>query len=105
MSIDPANVEEKFNITVSNSMGGNYKVMFINPLYDPSNKNSVQMWTSENIADNDDAWRVRRRIVGFFSSIWGSNISVEKTFYTVDDVETTSAAEADKIVYTVTLLR
>ena len=86
-------------------MGGNYKVMFINPKYDPSDRRSVQMWTSENIADNDDAWRVRRRIVGFFSSIWGSNISVVKTLYNVDDVETSSAAEADKIVYTVTLLR
>ena len=40
LSIDPENVQEKFNLTVLEPMGGSYKVMFINPNYDPTDNNS-----------------------------------------------------------------
>ena len=33
-------------------MGGAYKVMFINPKYDPNNKNSIQQWVTDPITDN-----------------------------------------------------
>ena len=105
LSIEPDNVPEKFNITVLNPVGGKYTIKFINPLYDPSNKRSVQIWTSGTITDNGSSWHVRQHIVRYFSSIFGTNISVTKTKYDADDAVTTSNSEMVKIVYTVELLK
>ena len=41
LSIDPENVEEKYNITVTGANGSQYKINFINPQYDPTNSRSV----------------------------------------------------------------
>ena len=105
LSIDPANVAEKFNITVLNPVGGKFTIKFINPLYDPTNKRSVQIWTSDTITDNGSIWHVRSKIVRYFSSIFGTNISVLRTLYDANDAETTSNNEMVKIVYTVEMLR
>jgi hypothetical protein len=105
LSIDPENVEEKYRITVTNPVGNTFKVMFINPNYDPDNKNSVQQWTSDAISDNDSASTMRRRIVNYYYSIWGSNVSVERIDYDADDIETDDDSLVVKRVYTVTVLR
>lgn len=55
LSIDPTNVPEKFRITVAGATGEDFKVNFINPLYDPTNKRSVQVWTSRTISDGASA--------------------------------------------------
>ena len=49
LSIDPDNTQEKFNITVVGSMGGNFVIKFFNPKWDPNNKNSVNIWTSDKL--------------------------------------------------------
>ena len=105
MSIDPENVEEQYRITVTNPVGNTFKAMFINPNYDPDNKNSVQQWTSDAISDNDSASTMRRRIVNYYYSIWGSNVSVERIDYDADDIETDDDSLVVKRVYTVTVLR
>jgi len=65
-------------------MGGEFQVMFVNPLYDSSDSNSIRSWTSGKIKDNEtNRWVVRQQIVGFFSKVWGSNIEVN--VYTTND--------------------
>ena len=105
LSIDPENVAEKFRITVTNAVGNNYKVMFVNPNYDPDNSNSIQMWTSDEISDNDGAGTVRQRIVRYFYNVWSSNVSVERVDYDADDVETEDSSLTVTSIYTVTLLK
>lgn len=105
LSIDPENTEEKFTITVTGANGSGYFVKFINPNHDPNNKRSIQIWTSDKISDGDSAATLRRRIVRYYYSIWGSNLSVEKTSYDASDVETTDSALTVKSIYTVTVLR
>jgi len=105
LSIDPENTEEKFTITVTGANGSDYFVKFINPNYDPNDRRSIQIWTSDKIGDGDSASRVRQRIVRYYYTIWGSNISVEKTSYDASDVETTDSALTVKSIYTVTVLR
>lgn len=57
------------------------------------------------ITDTGNIWHYRQHIVGFFSSIWGSNVAVEQTRFDADDVETTDASLTVKSIYTVTLIR
>ena len=64
------------------------------------------MYTTNAISDNDSASRVRARIVNpYYWTIWGSNISVEKTDFDADDAETTDADLVVKSIYTVTVLK
>jgi len=86
-------------------MGGTYKIMFVNPLYDPTNKKSVQIYTTGLIKDNDNTNRVRSYIVKYYYAVWGSNVAVTSTNYDADDIETTVSADVVKTVYTVTVLR
>ena len=79
--------------------------MFVNPKYDPSNWRSFATWTSDPISDTSDSWTVRRRIVGYYWNVWGSNISVEKVDYDADDIETSDSSLRVKSVYTITVLR
>ena len=80
-------------------------MMFVNPKYNPDNRNSFATWTSDAISDTADSWTVRRRIIGYYWNIWGSNLSVDKVDYDADDVETTDSSLRVKSVYTVTVLR
>ena len=48
---------------------------------------------------------MRSRIVNYFYSVWGSNVSVEKIDYDADDIETSDSSLTVKTVYTVTVLR
>ena len=105
LSIDPENTEEKFEITVNGAVGNTYQVKFINPKHDPTNRRSILMHDSGVIVDTDAAWRVRRQIVNYFYSIWGSNVEVVKVSYDADDIETTDSSLVVKTVYTVTVLR
>ena len=65
----------------------------------------MQIWTSGRLTDNMGRWEFRRQIVGYYWSIWGSNIAVERTFYDADGVVTTSSSQAATVVYTVTVLK
>jgi len=103
LSIDPENTEEKYRITILNPDGSNYKVTYVNPLYDPNNRRSFQTWTSDVFSDQADTGTVRRRLVGYYWSVWGSNLSVEKTNYDADDIETTDSDAVVKTIYTVTV--
>jgi len=62
-------------------------------------------WKSEEIFDDCSAWDLRNRINGYFSSLWGSDITVVKVDYDAMDVETADPALVVKSVYTVTLLK
>ena len=80
-------------------------MQFINPKYDPNNKNSFVQWTSDNFKDDAGTGTVRQRLIGYFRTIWGSNISVTRTYYDADDVETTDSSASVKHVYKVKLNR
>ena len=62
-------------------------------------------WKTEEIEDDCSASTLRERIKGYFSSRWGSDITVVKVDYDDMDVETTDSALVVKSVYTVTLLK
>jgi len=54
---------ERFNITIVGNSGGNFKIVFTNPLYDPQVTGSFRTWTSSLFADNEtSASRVRNAI-------------------------------------------
>ena len=103
LSIDPENTFEEFTITISGAVGKNFKVMFINPLYNPDDKDDSPQWTSENISDETSEATLRSRIEGYFSRYWGSAINVVKVDYDSDDLETSDSASVVQSVYTVTL--
>lgn len=105
MSIDPENVQEQFRITVTNPVGNQFKVMFVNPNYDPDDNNDFPTWTSDVIDDNDSSSTMRHRIVNYFYSVWGSNVSIERIDYDADDIETSDSSLTVKRIYTVTVLR
>lgn len=96
---------EKFNITVEGQNGSKFRLKFLNPKYDPNNRNSVQLWGTGVITDTGSIWHYRQQMVSFFSRIWGTNISIEQTRFDADDLETDDADLTVKSVYTVTLLR
>lgn len=79
--------------------------MFINPLYNPDDWRSFQSWTTDAIADNASSGTVRARLVGYYWRVWGCNLSVEKTQYDADDIETTDSDAAVKTIYTVTVTK
>ena len=104
ISADPDNNFEEFEIRVSGATGtGNYKVMFINPLYNPDDDDSSPNWVSDEISDDASASTVDSRLSGYFNSIWGSAIDVVRTDYDVDGIETTDSASVASSIYTVTL--
>ena len=105
MSIDPENVQEQFRITVTNPVGNQFKVMFVNPTYNPDDNSDFPTWTSDAIDDDDSSGTMRSRIVNYFYSVWGSNVSVEKIDYDADDIETSDTSLTVKRIYTVTVLR
>ena len=105
MSIDPENVQEQFRITVTNPVGNQFKVLFVNPNYDPDDNSDFPTWTSDAIDDDDSSGTMRSRIVNYFYSVWGSNVSVEKIDYDADDIETSDTSLTVKRIYTVTVLR
>ena len=105
MSIDPENVQEQFRITVTNPIGNQFKVMFVNPNYNPDDNSDFPTWTSDAIDDDDSSGTMRSRIVNYFYSVWSSNVSVEKIDYDADDIETSDSSLTVKTVYTVTVLR
>ena len=105
LSIDPENTEEKYRITVTGANGSSYKVTFVNPLYNPDDRRSFQMWTSDEISDDASSGTVRRSLVGYYWSVWGCNLSVEKTDYDADDIETSDSDAVVKTVYTVTVTK
>ena len=105
MSIDPENVQEQFRITVTNPVGNQFKVLFVNPNYDPDDNSDFPTWTSDAIDDDDSSGTMRSRIVNYFYSVWSSNVSVEKIDYDADDIETSDSSLTVKRIYTVTVLR
>jgi hypothetical protein len=58
LSINPTNNYEIFNITVENAAGDDLAIQFINPKYDPSDRNSFLQWKSDNFADDSSAGTV-----------------------------------------------
>ena len=105
MSIDPANASEKFTITVSGANGSTYRVMFVNPRYDPNNKRSKQTYKSLTVSDNDSASKKQRRFASYFRQVWGTEIAVSMVKYDADDIKTDDSSLAVKTVYTVELLK
>lgn len=62
-------------------------------------------WKSDEIADDATASSLRNRIKGYFSDVWGTDISVEKVLYDMFDMVTEEEDEAFKAIYTVTLIK
>ena len=62
-------------------------------------------WKTDEISDDCSASSLRSEIKGYFSSVWGSDITVTRVDYDASDVVTTDAASVAKSVYEVTLLK
>ena len=61
---------EEFDITVANPHGGKFKMKFFNPFYDETvekGNDSIRSWTSSEINDTWDGWRMCWRIQWFFN--------------------------------------
>lgn len=58
-------------------------------------------WKSDLIADDCSASTMYYRLKGYFTSVWGSDISVVKTLYDELDAETTDSTLAVRSTYTV----
>lgn len=88
-------VQEQFNCTVKNAMGGSFQFRFMNPKYDPTDKHSVRYVDSRAIKDNDSTnnWRYAIRDFYLNHRIWGSDVTVTK--YSVNDKFETVAKSAD----------
>ena len=71
---------EMFNITVKNAMGGTFKIMFMNPKYDPTDRKSPQTVLTREVKDNGSADSIRNALKDFYGNgrIWGSDIEVTK---------------------------
>ena len=78
-------VYEQFNITVKNAHGGKYQIMFVNPKYDASDRNSPKTVLTREITDNTDVNSVRRAVRDFYGNwrIWSSDLEVTK--HSTDD--------------------
>ena len=105
MRIDQTNIEEKFNIEVSGSVGENYYITFVDPNWTEDQPFEDMIWKSDEIADDCSASSMRNRIKGYFSSVWGSDISVTSVDYDMMDMETDDSDLVFKTIYTVTLLK
>jgi hypothetical protein len=97
---------ERFNITVKSAMGGTFQLLFVNPKYDPTNRNSPKTITTRSVKDNDSASAVRRALGDFFwrGDIWGSDIEVTK-LNTNDKFETAEGDAITQIVFQVRVKR
>ena len=62
-------------------------------------------WKTEEISDDCSASTLRSEIKGYFSSVWGSDITVTRVDYDAMDIEISDSAAVVKSVYTVTLLK
>jgi len=80
-----------------------YQIQYRNPLYNPDDSNSVQLWKSDEIGGDFSASSLRDKIKNYYYSIWGSNIDVDKVDYDDQDAETTDSTLIAKSVYTVTV--
>ena len=105
LRIDQTNIEEKFNIEVSGSVGENYYITFVDPNWTEDQAFEDMIWKSDEIADDCSASSMRNRIKGYFSSVWGSDISVTSVDYDMMDMETDDSDLVMKTIYTVTLLK
>ena len=105
MRIDQTNIAEKFNIEISGSMGQNFFIQFVDPNWTDSQPIEDMFWKTDEIADDCSASTMRNRIKGYFSSKWGSDISVAKVDYDIMDMETSDSDAVMKSIYTVTLLK
>ena len=105
LEVDPENVKEKFRITVENAHGGKYVVMFVNPLHNPRDPYSVQIWESNTIRDTDSADTVWKRIRWYYWNIWSTDTTVERIRYDADDIVTTSSSATVKTVFEVTVVK
>ena len=99
LMINPEQNYEIFNITVENPAGDSLAIMFINPNYDPSNRNSFLQWTSDTFSDDTGSGTVRSRLRGYFVSVWGSDITCSKTLYDSNNTETTDSSASVKHIY------
>ena len=99
LEIDPEQNYEIFNITVENPSGDSLAIQFINPNYDPSNRNSFLQWKSNNFDDDASSSTVRSRLRGYFTSVWGSDITCSKTMFDASDVETTTSSDSVKHIF------
>jgi len=61
-------------------MGGTFKIMFVNPKYDPTDKNSPQTVLTRSVKDNDSENTIRYMIRDYYGSwkTWGSDVEVKK---------------------------
>ena len=62
-------------------------------------------WVSEEIADDCSSSSMKNRIKDFFSSVWGSDISVTKQGYDMMGEETSDESDIFRAVFTVTILK
>ena len=99
LMINPEQNYEIFNITVENPAGDSLSIMFINPNYDPSDRNSFLQWTSDTFSDDTGSGTVRSRLRGYFTSVWGSDITCSKTLYDSTDTETTDSSASVKHIF------
>lgn len=76
---------------------------FVNPKYDPADRRSIRIWSSGWISDNDAAHWVSHKIRGYWNSVWGSYLAVEK-FNTDDDFNTVDS-DHTQVVYRCTVTR
>jgi len=88
---------ETFRITVTNvDLTGFYIVSFQNP-------SNLEWWNSGQIQVDASASNVRSNIRGYFTSKYGSDVSVNRTMYLANGTETTSTTNAKTYVYHVVL--
>ena len=71
---------ERFNITVKNAHGGKYTMVFVNPNYNPDDKNSPRTVTTRELKDNADASTVRNALQDYYNhwKVWSSQVEVFK---------------------------
>lgn len=105
MRITQDNVEEKFDILIEGGEGQEFVVQFMNPKYNPDSNAHEQFWRSDAIKDNCSASAMRSGIKDYFSSVWGSDISVTKIMYDYMMQETSDSSQAFTSKYEVTLLK
>ena len=62
-------------------------------------------WKTEEIADDCSSSSLRNRIKGYFSDLWGSDITVTAATYDAAGAETADSAAVVSTTHTVTLLK
>jgi len=95
---------EEFDITVANPHGGKFKMVFFNPFYDETltkGNNSIRSWSSSDITDTWDGWRMCWRIQWYFNQFHGGARCTSTLKYTDDAGTEVPKADATKYVYNV----